>query len=61
VNYEELSSDRLGENSTVIRERVQAARERQHIRFEGSDIVCPVQEPELSQLRHARVGSKKIL
>ena len=40
VDYEKLSSDRLGESSTSIRERVQAARERQRVRFEGSDIVC---------------------
>ena len=40
VDYEKLGSDRLGESSASIRERVQAARERQRIRFEGSDIVC---------------------
>jgi magnesium chelatase family protein len=32
--------DRLGESSASIRERVQAARDRQRVRFEGSDIVC---------------------
>jgi magnesium chelatase family protein len=40
VDYEKLSSDRLGESSASIRERVQAARERQRVRFEGIDIVC---------------------
>jgi magnesium chelatase family protein len=40
VDYEKLSSDRLGESSVSIRERVQAARERQRVRFAGSDIVC---------------------
>ena len=40
VDYDKLSSDRLGEPSASIRERVQAARERQMGRFEGSDIVC---------------------
>lgn len=40
VDYEKLSSDRLGESSAVIRERVQAARERQRVRFEGTDVVC---------------------
>ena len=40
VDYEKLSSDRLGESSTSIRERVQAARERQRVRFDGMDIVC---------------------
>ena len=39
VDYEKLSSDRLGESSASIRERVQAARERQRVRFEGLDIV----------------------
>lgn len=43
VNYEKLSSDRLGEASTDIRQRVQAARQRQLERFSQSgaaDIVC---------------------
>jgi magnesium chelatase family protein len=40
VDYEKLSSDRLGESSTSIRARVQAARERQNARFNCSDIVC---------------------
>ena len=40
VDYEKLSIDRLGESSASIRERVQAARERQRIRFGGRDIVC---------------------
>ncbi len=40
VDYEKLSSDRLGESSASIRERVQVARERQRLRFEGMDIVC---------------------
>jgi len=30
----------LGESSASIRERVQAARERRQVRFEGSDIIC---------------------
>ena len=40
VDYEKLSSDRLGETSASIRERVQAARDRQGVRFERSDVVC---------------------
>lgn len=43
VNYEKLSSDRLGEASADIRQRVQAARQRQLERFSQSgaaDIVC---------------------
>jgi hypothetical protein len=41
VDYEKLSSDRLGERSASIRER-------QHVCFEGSDIICPMREPGLS-------------
>jgi magnesium chelatase family protein len=33
VDYQKLSSDRLGESSETIRERVEAARERQGKRF----------------------------
>jgi magnesium chelatase family protein len=43
VDYEKLSNDRVGESSASIRQRVQAARERQLQRFSknGSlDIVC---------------------
>ncbi len=40
VDYEKLSDQRLGEPSAVIQARVEAARERQRLRFEGSDITC---------------------
>jgi magnesium chelatase family protein len=40
VNYEKLSSDRLGESSAAIRERVQAARQRQLARFSGTNVIC---------------------
>ena len=43
VNYDKLSSDRLGEPSTVIRARVQAARDIQQKRFStiaSAQIVC---------------------
>ncbi len=39
VEYEKLSSDRLGEASAVIRERVLRARERQQARFAALDII----------------------
>ena len=40
VDYEKLSSDRLGESSSDIRSRVQSARERQRLRFVNSvDII----------------------
>jgi len=63
VDYDKLSSDRLGESSAAIRARVQAARQRQLNRFKDTDIVCnsdmriaevrkfcPVQKPGLSQV-----------
>jgi len=43
VDYKKLSSDRLGESSTAIRERVQAARDIQNRRFaqtQATNIVC---------------------
>ena len=40
VDYEKLSSDRLGESSAAIRARVQAARQRQRERFAGTTLVC---------------------
>ena len=43
VDYEKLSSDRVGESSASIRARVQAARDIQQKRFSNngsSDIVC---------------------
>ena len=40
VDYEKLSSDRLGEPSQDVRARVEAARERQRARFEGTSLSC---------------------
>jgi magnesium chelatase family protein len=40
VDFEKLTSDRMGESSASIRERVDAARQRQHTRFKGSDVIC---------------------
>lgn len=40
VDYEKLSSDRLGEPSRVVRAQVEAARERQRVRFEGTLLSC---------------------
>jgi hypothetical protein len=50
VDYEKLSSERLGESSADIRRRVEAARhivpmflrERQRERFAGTTLVCRV-------------------
>ncbi len=41
VEYEKLSGDTVGEPSAVIRERVEAARERQRVRFTGNpNVTC---------------------
>jgi magnesium chelatase family protein len=40
VEYEKLSDDRLGESSAAIRKRVEAARERQHLRFDGTPLLA---------------------
>lgn len=40
LDYDKLSSERLGESSATIRGRVQAARDRQNVRFKSTDIVC---------------------
>jgi magnesium chelatase family protein len=40
VDYQKLSSDRLGESSANIRQRVEAVRQRQRERFSGTHIVC---------------------
>jgi magnesium chelatase family protein len=39
VDYEKLSDDRLGEPTTNVQERVENARERQRLRFEGNNTV----------------------
>ena len=40
VAYEKLTDQRLGEASEVVRARVEAAREKQRVRFAGTDIAC---------------------
>jgi magnesium chelatase family protein len=40
VDYEKLSSDRLGEPSRAVRARIEAARERQRARFGGTALTC---------------------
>jgi magnesium chelatase family protein len=40
VEYEKLTSQRQGEPSAAIRERVEAARERQRARFEGTELMA---------------------
>jgi len=40
VDYDKLTSERQGEPSANIRARVEAARERQRARFEGTAMLC---------------------
>ena len=40
VDYEKLASDRMGEASEAVRQRVLAARERQLSRFDGTGMTC---------------------
>lgn len=42
VDYEKLSTDRMGESSETIRKRVQAARDIQHARFSKTDSRSPI-------------------
>jgi hypothetical protein len=48
VEYEKLSDDRLGEPSAAIRARVEAARERQRWRFEGTNLLTDADTPALA-------------
>ena len=62
VDYEKLSDERMGEPSAVIRERVEAARERQRERFAGSErLMCngdmgPAEIREICLLDDAGIG-----
>lgn len=40
MDYEKLSSDRLGELSRVLRDRIEAARKFQYERFSGTRLAC---------------------
>jgi magnesium chelatase family protein len=40
VEYEKPSDDRLGEKSSVVQARMEAARQIQLERFAGSDLLC---------------------
>lgn len=42
VDYQKLSTDRMGESSETIRKRVQAARDIQHARFSKTDSRSPI-------------------
>jgi magnesium chelatase family protein len=40
VDYEKLASDRTGEASEAVRQRVLSARQRQLARFDGTEMTC---------------------
>ncbi len=48
VDYEKLASDRAGESSEAVRQRVQCARERQLARFDRSGLTCNADTPALA-------------
>ena len=51
VDYEKLTSDRLGESSADIRARVQAARERQRLRFTNSVGIVSNSDMRVAEVR----------
>ncbi len=51
VDYEKLSSDRLGESSSDIRARVQSARERQLLRFSDSVNIISNSDMRVAEVR----------
>ena len=46
VPFEDLASQETGESSAAIRERIEAARDRQRERFRGTDIYCNAMIPD---------------
>lgn len=63
VPYEALASDKMPESSAEIRERVEAARERQKQRFRGTDIHCNAMIPDrlLREYCHMDSGAADML
>ncbi len=58
VAFEKLQTDRLGEPSEVIRERVESARSRQQGRFAGSDIAFNADMGPREVRRHCRLDAE---
>jgi magnesium chelatase family protein len=66
VDYEKLSTERMGEPSAVIRARVQAAREIQRQRFannHASEVMCnaDMRLSEIRQFCHLDENSEKLM
>jgi magnesium chelatase family protein len=55
VNYEKLSSDRLGESSADIRARVESARARQRVRFAEAVNVVSNSDMRVAEVRQPQV------
>ncbi len=65
VEYEKLTEDATAEHSAAVRERVEASRERQRLRFSESKLVCnaemgPVEVRDFCQ-RPLEDGAKALL
>lgn len=55
VDYEKLTDDTLGESSEKVRTRIEAARQIQHRRFQGTKLICntemtPIEVKEFCQV-----------
>ena len=51
MDYEKLRSDRLGESSAEVRARVEAARERQRVRFANSVNIASNSDMRVAEVR----------
>ena len=57
VDFQSLSSDRQGDSSAVVRERVVAARARQEHRLRGTSLHCNAQLASRDLARHCRLDT----
>ena len=63
VDYDKLSDDRLGEPSAEIQQRIEAAREHQRQRFDGTSLTCNADmgPAELRQYCHLDQTGRSLL
>jgi magnesium chelatase family protein len=57
LSIAELRSEKPGENSTTLRERIQTARERQHARFTGTAITSNARMTHAQIRKHCAIDS----
>src|SRR5205823_5463816 len=57
LSLSELRSEKLGESSAQIRDRVQAARTRQHVRFAGTKVTSNARMTHAQIRKHCAVDS----